>query len=339
MAGVTRPLFERYPKLLAAAPIVEIGAFPTPVAPLKSLGAAWGVDLWVKRDDVTGEDFGGNKVRKLEFLLADAKARAERIWAYAVTGSNWAVAVAHYGKRFGIPVDLLLFKRPLNPYLKKNLELARGLARSSKVTRSVATIPFHGLVQLVSNLRTYVMPPGGSSALSTLGYINAGLELAAQVKSGELPRPDVVVVALGTGGTLAGVHAGLRLAELNAEVIGVRVADRIISNATFTARIARRATALLARRSGDASAAIAVRARDLRIVHEFIGKGYGIATPAGDEAARELEEREGLKAESTYTAKALAAVKAMAPEFRGKRVLFWLTCNSRPIEGLVVRHS
>ncbi|MEK7469361.1 MAG: pyridoxal-phosphate dependent enzyme [Planctomycetota bacterium] len=331
---MNRPLFERYPRLAEAAPIVEIGAFPTPVAPLRALGAAWGMDLWVKRDDVTGEEFGGNKVRKLEFLLAEAKARASGIWAYAVTGSNWAVAVAHYGKRFGIPVDLLLFKRPLNAYLKKNLDLARGLARSSKVTRSVVTVPFHGLVRLISNRRTYVMPPGGSSALSTLGYINAGLELAGQVKRGEMPRPDVVVVALGTGGTLAGVHAGLRLAGMDSEVVGVRVADRIISNATFTARLARRAAALLARRSGDASAAIGVRARDFRVMHDFIGKGYGIATPAGDEAARELADLEGLKAESTYTAKALGAVKAMAPEFQGKRVLFWLTCNSRPVEGL-----
>jgi 1-aminocyclopropane-1-carboxylate deaminase/D-cysteine desulfhydrase-like pyridoxal-dependent ACC family enzyme len=334
MARVTRPLFERFPNLRAAAPIVEIGEFPTPVAPLKALAAAWGVDLWVKRDDVTGTEFGGNKVRKLEFLLADAKARAERIWAYAVTGSNWAVAVAHYGKRLGIPVDLLLFKRPINPYLQKNLDLARGLARSSKVTRSVATIPFHGLVQLMSKGRTYLMPPGGSSALSTLGYINAGLELGAQVQAGAMPAPDVVVVALGTGGTLAGVHAGLRLAGLKAELVGVRVADRIISNATYTARIARRATALLARRAGDASAALSIRARDFRVVHDFIGKGYGIPTTAGDEAAHELAEREGLRAESTYTAKALAAVKSMAPALRGKRVLFWLTCNSRPVEGL-----
>lgn len=329
-----RPLFRRFPRLAEAAPVLDIGDFPTPVAPMKALGAAWGVDLWVKRDDVTGEQFGGNKVRKLEYLLAEAKARADRIWAYAVTGSNWAVAVAHYGKKFGLPVDLLLFKRPLNPYLEKNLAVARRLASTSKITGTVATVPFHGLVRMMSRGRTFIMPPGGSSALSTLGYVNAGLELAAQVEAGELPRPDVVVAALGTGGTLAGIHAGLRLAGLGAEIVGVRVADRIVANATFTARLARRTLALLARRSGDPAAALSIRARDVRVVHDWIGRGYGIPTGEGDEALAQLHDLEGLKAESTYTAKALAALRAMAPSFRGRRVLFWLTCNSRPLEGL-----
>ena len=330
-----RPLFDRWPALRQNTPIVELGTFPTPAHALPKLGAAWGLDLYVKRDDVTGEAFGGNKVRKLEFLFGDVRARADRIWTYAVTGSNWAVAVAYYGKRLGIPVDLLLFKRPLNPYLENNVALARRFARSTTITRSVVTIPFHGAVQKLRGGRAYIMPPGGSSALSTLGYINAGLELADQIRHGDIPRPDIVVAALGTGGTLAGILAGLRLAGLDAAVIGVRVADRIVSNATFTARIARRAAALLARRSGDPAAAVRFSIRDFRVVHDFIGRGYGIPTPAGDEATREFQELEGLHAESTYTAKALAGLKALAPTLpKGARVLFWLTCNSRPTDTL-----
>lgn len=329
-----RPLFERWPRLIESAPIVELGSFPTPVARLEALGRAWGLELWVKREDLTGESFGGNKVRKLEFLLADARERAERIWAYAVTGSNWAVAVAHYAKRIGLPVDLVLFKRPMNPYLERNLALARRLARSVKITSSVMTIPFRGFVQLMSGRRAYVMPPGGSSALSALGYVNAGLELAEQVKRGELPAPDVVVCALGTGGTIAGVVAGLRLGGLAPEVIGVRVSDRIVSNATLTARLARRTAALIARRADDPGAELPIRARELRVVHDFIGGGYGIPTTEGAAAAKELAELEGLTAESTYTAKALAGLKEMAPGLKGKRVLFWLTCNSRPVEEL-----
>ena len=179
------------------------------------------------------------------------------------------------------------------------------------------------------------MPPGGSSALSSLGYINAGLELADQVKAGLLPKPDIIVAALGTGGTLAGILAGLRLGGLDAHVLGIRVSDRIISNATLTARLARRAAALLARRSGEPSAVVPVRAADFRVVHDFIGGGYGVPTPEGNAAARELAELEGLKAESTYTAKALAGLKALAPTLpKGARVLFWLTCNSRATEAL-----
>jgi D-cysteine desulfhydrase len=242
------------------------------------------------------------------------------------------VAVAHYGKRFGIPVDLLLFQRPLNPYLEKNLALAQGLARSSRITRTVAAVPILGLAQLLADRKTYIMPPGGSSALSTLGYVNAGLELAEQVARGEMPAPDVVLAALGTGGTLAGIAAGLRLAGLKADIVGVRVSDRIVSNAIFTARLARKSLALVARHGGGDVPPF--RARDLRVVHDFIGRGYGIPTQAGGEAARELAEREGLTAESTYTAKALAALKALAPSLRGRRVLFWLTCNSRPVENL-----
>jgi 1-aminocyclopropane-1-carboxylate deaminase/D-cysteine desulfhydrase-like pyridoxal-dependent ACC family enzyme len=297
--GEARPIFRRWPRLRESAPIEELGDLPTPVQRLASLGRAWGLDLWVKREDLTGSEFGGNKVRKLEFLLPDARARAERIWAYAVTGSNWAVAVAHYGRRLGIPVDLLLFKRPLNPYLEKNVALARGLARSTSVTGSVVTVPFRGVAQKLRPGRVYIMPPGGSSPLSTLGYVNAGLELAEQVKRGELPEPDVVVAALGPGG------------------------------------MARRTSALLARRSGDAGAAIRVRAADFEVLHGFIGKGYGIATEAGEAAAAELAEREGLHAESTYTAKALAALRTAAPALAGRRVLFWLTCNSRPVDRLL----
>ncbi|NUN50527.1 MAG: pyridoxal-phosphate dependent enzyme, partial [Candidatus Brocadiae bacterium] len=214
MAGLTpadspRPLFDRWPILRETAPIVPIGTFPTPVQPLRSLGAAWNLDLWVKRDDITGTEFGGNKVRKLEFLLAEARRQARAVWACAVTGSNWAVAVAYYGRTLGIPVDLHLFRRPMNPYLERNLALARSLARSTSISRTVLTVPLHGAARWLRG--RFIMPPGGSNALSTLGYINAGLEVAAQVARGDMPRPDVVVAALGTGGTVAGILAGLRL--------------------------------------------------------------------------------------------------------------------------------
>jgi D-cysteine desulfhydrase len=175
------------------------------------------------------------------------------------------------------------------------------------------------------------VPSGGSSPVGTLGYVSAGLELLEQIARAELPRPDLIYVALGSCGTAAGLLVGLAgapsLPRLDGAVVGVRVVDRIVSNARVTHRLARRAAALLAERGEKWFNQL--RLAELRVEHRQFGGGYGRATPASD-AAVERAAAVGLRLEPTYTGKAMAALLADAESGKldGKRVLYLHTYNS-----------
>src|SRR5205085_2677041 len=139
----------------------------------------------------------------------------------------------------------------------------------------------------------YYLPVGGSSPLGILGYVEAGLELGGQVAAGALPEPAHVVVPVGSGGTLAGVALGLRLAGLRSRAIGVVVNDRMRLDAGRTARLAGRAAALLRERGAALPANSDVHPDDVLLVREWLGDGYGHATAEGEVAAELLRDADG----------------------------------------------
>jgi D-cysteine desulfhydrase len=170
-----------------------------------------------------------------------------------------------------------------------------------------------------------LVPTGGTSVLGALGYLNAGLELAEQVRAGLLPEPAAIFVALGSGGTGAGLIAGLRLGGLASRLIGVRVSDILPPSPH---RLLRMARACLTRFAPDRP--LTLSPRDVEIDGGFIGAGYGAPTDAGEAAARLLAEHQGIALETTYTAKCLAALLARAgePGLRQRPLLFWNTFSS-----------
>jgi D-cysteine desulfhydrase len=176
----------------------------------------------------------------------------------------------------------------------------------------------------------YFLRPGGSVPLGCVGYVEAALELSEQVEAGELPEPSHVVVALGSGGTAAGLLAGLKLAGLRSRLVGVLVNDLVRVDERTVAKLARRTLRLL-RQRGAGIGGVEVVATDVEIQRGWLGPGYGHATPAADRAADLVGEREDVVLEPVYTAKAVAALLELNRRgaFGPGPVLYWHT-YSRP---------
>lgn len=317
-------------------PWVPLGTFPTPVAHLPQLSRELSAEVWVKRDDRSGATYGGNKVRKLELLLADALARDKRtVVTQGAWGSHHALATALYARQLGLHCELVLHPQPLTPHVLD--DLLADQAAGARLHR--ASSPTMGFLQARARAakveRGLLIPGGGSSPLGALGFVEAGLELGEQVRRGELPPPDLVFVAAGTCGTVAGLALGLELAGLfAARVIAVRVVPALLANLVNVHRLARGALRLL-RRAG--ARLPARRPLDVVLDPQELGPGYGRSTEAA-QAAVERFARHGVELETTYTGKAAAALlRWTARPARGRTVLFWNTYNGVDIAPLVAQ--
>jgi 1-aminocyclopropane-1-carboxylate deaminase/D-cysteine desulfhydrase-like pyridoxal-dependent ACC family enzyme len=331
-------LFRRWPGLRGRLPWTSLGDFPTPVARLAATGERLGHPrLYVKRDDLSGRPYGGNKVRKLEFTLADARARGcDTVVTFGAAGSNHVLATTVHGRRLGLRTVAVLADQAPQAYVRRNLLADQGQGLEPIPARGPLDAALRGFVAWArlraTGARPCLLPPGGSSVVGTLGYVEAALEIEAQVRAGLLPAPELVVVPAGTCGTLAGLVAGLALTDLPTRVVGVRVYGRSGANPTIVRRLAGGALALL--HALDA----AVPTPDLgpeRFVlrDDWFGPGYARFTPEGEAAVRLAAELEGLALEGTYSGKAFAAFLDLmsAPARRDRPALFVATHNSQPL--------
>ena len=322
-------IFERFPGLIEALPHVSLADLPTPVQDAGKVGRC---RLWIKRDDLTGRLYGGNKLRKLEFLLGSAlRAGHRRVFTFGVAGSNHALATSIYAAALGLRSIPLLTPQTNAAYTRRNLlvQLHVG-ARLRHFPRELDAEAAGSLLERVARRPAMRIKGGGSSPLGTLGYVNAGLELAGQIQSGECPRPDAIYVALGTMGTAAGLSLGLRAAGLDVPVVMIRVVRDTIANPTSYRRLYA-ATADLLRRHDLRFPRFSAPAAEPDIRHDHIGAGYARFTPEGMDAVAWAAGEKGLKLEGTYTGKAMAALREAAASQRNRTLLFWNTYNSRPL--------
>lgn len=302
-------LHDRFPELRDTLHRVHLGDGPTPVRPLSQLSAT-GPSLWIKDDGRYGNGgWGGNKVRKLEWLLPEAKRLGRQtLLTFGGLGTNWGLATALYAREFGLRTALALVDQPVDEHVQAQLDRLRACGADIYFThnkfRTVAAVPYLYL----RHRRPYVLPAGGSAPLGLLGYVEAALEIAAQVEAGALPAPASVVVAVGSGGTVAGLHLGFALAGLTAtEVIGVVVNDTLRLDHRSITSLARRAARLL-RRCGARVPDTPLPAERLVLLRDWLGQGYGYPTPEGARALRLAHDAEQLDLEPVYTAKAVAAL-------------------------------
>jgi len=325
---VTPWLHKRFPALAEALPHLPLSERPTPVRELP------GVGIWVKEDGAFGSGgWGGNKVRKLEWLIPDAQRRGRRsILTFGGLGTNWGLATALYAREHGLETALALVDQPVDDHVRA--QLARLEASGARIhrthtkARTVAMLPW----LLARNARggrpPYLLPAGGSSPVGALGYVEAALEIAAQVEAGSLPEPAHVVVPVGTGGTAAGLALGFQIAGLRSRVVGVVVNDQLRLDAPVFARLARRTAALLERR-GARLGQLRLEPGMLDLTRDQIGAGYGHRTEAA-EAAAALAAEERLALDPVYTAKAMAGLLALRAEGDlGEPVLFIHTDGPR----------
>ena len=331
-------LFRRFPQTEQLAH-VELAELPTPVVAHEQLAHEIGIGgLWVKRDDRTASLYGGNKVRKLEFLLGDAiDQNRSRVWTVGAIGSHHVLATSLYARQLGLQPHALQFPQPVTDHV---LDVLRALSTTRprlQLVGSKHTLPVKMLQKHVKDWLSrahdpYYIPGGGSAPRGVLGYVNAALELAHQIDEGELPCPDVIYVAAGTCGTLAGLVLGTRLAGLVTRVVGVRVVDKIIANPMITANLANRTGDLLR----DCGLGVPkIRARDIEIIDDQIGDGYGEPTSAGEAAMRMWDEHIDFKLDPTYTAKTFAGLIDHASAGDDQRVLYWHTLSSADLSELV----
>ena len=288
---------------MTAAP-VRLSTWPTPLEPAPRLAAALGLqpdDLWVKRDDLTSFA-GGNKVRKLEHLVAEAEAAGATV--LVTTGgvqSNHARMTAAAAAVRGLSAVLVLtgtpdVARPGNLALDELFGARVVLAGADAEERTAA---------VVEELRAAgevpaVLPLGGSTPIGARGYLACAAELAEQ-----LPGLDTVVVAVGSGGTMAGLVAGLG-------------AERVLG--VDTGAVPDPVAAVI-----DLATALGATVGELRLRRDQVGKGYGVLTEAGAVALTTAARTEGLVLEPVYTGKALAGLMAAVADGSvqpGRRTVF-----------------
>ena len=294
-------LWRALPALKDRLPRHPAVSVPTPVEPLPLPGVP-DAGLWVKRDDRSCPLYGGNKPRKLEFVLGAALARgARRLVTTGGLGTNHGLATTILGRAAGLETTLVLVHQPVTDAVERALlldaaygaELVYGAnvpGTAVQAARVLARATLRGE-------RPYLVATGGSSAIGNVGFVSAGLELAEQVRAGDLPEPAAVYVAVGTGGTVAGLVLGLRLAGLATRVVGVLVTDILPPSPRVLAHRARATLAALRRRAPSLPD-VPVAPDDFALVRDQLGAGYGAPTAAGREAVAIAAER-GLALDTT----------------------------------------
>ncbi len=324
-------LLRRLPQL-AALPWQELGVWPTPVRRLARLGEHAGCELWLKQDDLSHPLYGGNKVRKLEPLLGEARARGCRsLVTVGGLGSNHVLACAVHGRALGLTTHAVVVPQPTTPEVRRNVELLAGLGVVLTPCPTRLLVPlYERRARRGAEAPACTIGPGGSSPLGVLGCLAGGLELGEQVAAGELPEPEVVVVALGSCGTAVGLSLGLALAGLRARVLAVRVVERPLSNLTLARALRWRTRKLLAQHGVRVTAAAPIQ-----VLHGHLGGRYGRPTAPAAEAIALAAGQEDLRLDPVYTGKAMAGLLAFCQgPGRGRRILFWNTFNSRDLDVL-----
>ncbi len=324
-------LFRAYPELGEKLHRIDLGNFPTPIQRIDHMGHA---DLWIKRDDLSSQVYGGNKVRKLEFILAEVKRqRKTHVVTLGGIGTNHGLATTIFGRQFALPCTLVLFPQPVTPHVKQNLRLFKyygaNLVYRPSLIRAVLA---YYLTLRLRHPRAYFLYPGGSNAVGTLGFVNAAFELKEQIDAGEAPEPPVIFCPVGSNGTLAGLTLGAHLAGLDTAVIGVRVSFSHLgpfpSCTPATVRTLMSQTRRLLQKWLPDLDSPALP--EPVMLHDYVGGGYGFPTTRGQQAYQLLKDKQALHLDPTYTAKTFAAVLDYCRNHRNRSgpVLYWHTYNS-----------
>ena len=296
---------------LARFPRIRLGHLPTPLEPMERLSKhLGGPKLWIKRDDCTGLSTGGNKTRKLEYLMADALAGgADTVITQGATQSNHARQTAAAAAKLGLACHILLEDRTgyTDPAYTRSANVLMDRLHGATISRRPGGADMQAEMEALaeelrkSGKRPYVIPGGGSNPVGALGYVGAALELVAQASEIGL-RIDHVVHATGSAGTQAGLVAGLVGLNSGIPVLGIGVrAPREKQEANVLA-LAQRTADHLGLPQGT------IRAEHVRANCDYVGQGYGIPTQGMVEAVKLLAEQEGILLDPVYSGKGMAGL-------------------------------
>ncbi|QGY32069.1 1-aminocyclopropane-1-carboxylate deaminase/D-cysteine desulfhydrase [Pantoea cypripedii] len=311
---------------------VPLGFFPTPLEPLPRLGEALGISFTIKRDDYSGFGGGGNKVRKLEYLMAEAcQAGVNVVITTGGHQSNHARMVAAAARKFGMRPVLVLRGNPPASW-QGNLLLdklfgaeVQFLDPDGYFTQIEGAMQAHADAATARGEKPMIIPLGGATPLGALGYVRAVEEIAAQLAERNEPAPDFIVAPTGSGGTLAGLHVGTRRYWPQTQVIGISVSAKA---EWFQPRISGMAQ--------DCADLLQWPQRwqpeDIWIEDGYVGEAYGIPSAGGIDAIYQLAQQEGVLLDPVYTGKAMHGLLSLVEQGRipqGSRVTF-VHCGGSP---------
>lgn len=299
---------------------LKLGVFPTPVQKLENISRLCGTNVWIKRDDLTGIGLGGNKVRKLEFLMAQAQDEgAEIVFTTGQAQSNHAMLTAACARKLGMEPILILKKRGVMG--KKGNLLLEDLMDTD--VRFMDVPSYNEIYEEMdrvgkeSGKKYYKIPCGGSNGLGSLGYIDCMREIVNQSKELNV-HFDYIVCPEGSGGTHAGLALGHMLYAQDTTVIGAKVDTDPFEQ--ITPEIMREACEILE---------LDKEIKEDEVLHvDAAGPGYAIPSIEGNAAIRLMAVNEGLFLDPVYTGKAFGALLRMAKEGKFKpddNVLFVYT--------------
>ena len=330
---------EEAKNLLARLPRTSLGFYPTPLHKLERLSAELGVNIYLKRDDLSGvSTFGGNKMRKLEYLLGDALAQgADTVFTYGATQSNHAMQTVAAACKCGLHPVLYLVSvvEPDKETLRANLlldyiygaevhivQIEPGEEEADAEARSFAMGAEHVERLRAEGKHPYDVPMGGANPVGSVGFAGGFVELKEQCASAGI-KPDYLYHASGTGGTLAGLAAGRALLGADMRIVSVAVSPKDEGYEARTADLANRALGVI-----GASNDVRVSADDLQVERGYFAPGYEIPNERGNAAIRRLARTEGVLMDTVYSGKAFGGLldhieRGLVPQ--GSTVVFWHT--------------
>lgn len=324
-------LAEAYPELGRKLPKLHLADLPTPLTTHNLTTPSGAHRITVKHDEVTSSLYGGNKVRKLEYLLKRAVERgARRVATFGAAGSNHALATAIHAAKLGLECTCFLSHQSVTPNVARTLNMHHRLG--TEIVRWGRETDKRDLYRrYLQGRSTWVIPLGGTCWLGSLGFVSAGLELASQIADGAADKPDRIYIACGTTGSAAGLALGLAAAGLSTTVHAVQVADNPFSSEAKMRKLIGKTQWILHRldptfTADDWSSRIVWR-------DEFLAGGYARVDEATTNAVGVARKQLGLGLETTYTGKAFAALLQDLrtngdPE---QHFLFWNTYNAQPL--------
>ena len=334
-----RPIFRYFPDLERSLPHIDLGDLPTPIEKLQKLGETIGcANLYIKRDDNTGKKvsgkvyrlFGGNKIRKLEFLLAEALSLGcKTVMTIGGAGSNHALATTVCSSNLGLDSVSILGPQENNSIVKRNLLLGKFYGANLNYFKNWKDCP-SGIAKLFFSIKEideifpYYITVGGSCPLGAIGFVNAAFELKKQIQQGLIPEPDFVYVACGSMGTAAGLILGFKAAGLQSKVIAVKV-----GNSPRKSKIVNlvKETNFFLHQKDSNFPIFDIREDDIFFEEGFLGEGYACSTEEAIKAIELMNDCENINLDLTYSGKAFAAIVDHAREnlLQDKVVLFWDT--------------
>lgn len=312
---------------------VRWASLPTPVERASWLDSD-AAQVWIKRDDATSSIYGGGKVRKLEWVLANPPYDDDRpVLSVGGIGSHHLLALALFLREQGRGLHALTFTQTKTEHVRTNLATLVSLGAELWNVQSRVALPWAWLGYRIwrrPEIAGQYMSAGASTALGCFGFVEAGLELAAQIEAGMLPQPKALFVTCGSAGTAAGLVLGLALAGVSTHLHLVSSVEswafnRFLFRAKVNAAFAALRAAGLDDDASSASALLERAGVQWSIDHSAVGGGYGVPTPEGEAAVGRARDH-GLALETTYTAKCLAVLgRVLGERTVTGPVLFWNT--------------